>query len=259
LFVFVFCLSFSFACCVLRVVQRDSEMNKSVVLAVIVAAFAVLVSSVEVSIKNLKPANGAIVSECPTFSWSPRGRSRYTLTVFNKDTGKVALSEKTIAASFTISPLDFDKFLARGNYSWNVTTETGDISDSLSFEIRTLSCIPPKSDNKVDNSFGQFNDHGTSHKTGTVTSWLKHTNETLDQRDGAGHHVQTITFLPYGDEKIACLRVHETYPDEMMPKTELLRSEYSTAITPSVGDNIIAFRYMYYTTGNSTIYVELLD
>jgi len=233
-------------------------MNKSIVFAVALCLLATVVFSDEmITIKNLRPVNDAIINECPSFSWSKRYKtSEYHLTVTMIGETKPRL-EKTIVGTtaYEVKPSDLGDFLPKGKYKWKVTTTDGDTSAEQTFTVPVLSCIPPQGSNKIDNTLNGFIDESTRTSGDLITPWRKDDFEPLVVND------EPVRFFPAEGEKTFAMKIHETYFEDpsKYQGNETQHGIGKVVVTPDIGDNLFAFRYVYYTTGNSTIHVELID
>jgi len=236
-------------------------MYKSIVLAVSLCLFAAFSYADEqfITIHHMVPANGAIISECPTFTWSRRrtASGTYVITVMKNGESTPVIRETVGEAKYEINPHELDKFLTLGDYTWFVSTDEGDKSLNQTFSVKALSCVPPKADNKIDNSFNKFTQQDSKTPNGNVVSspWKK------DDEEPMKVNTKNVVFYPLSGEKIFALKIHESYVPGATtnPPDELEHSVAQQQIKPDIGDNIIAFRYIYFTTGNSTVHVEVQE
>jgi len=236
----------------LRVFVTVIEMNKSIFFAVVLGVIAAIVmADSESTIKNLKP-NGVVVNDCPSFSWSKRqGRLKYTIEV-KKGTKTVLTVPDLPNNKYTIDPYDFEKFMPQtGTYKWTVTASNGETSDVATFDVNTLSCIPPKSENKINNDLLGFNQRTVRKDGNTVTRWRVQSNQTLTV-DGV-----TVDFRPYTGGGLDFFYAQEHFKN--VPDTEIVESDLSVKVTPGKNDRILAFRYIHFTSGNSTISIFIDD
>jgi len=229
-------------------------MNKSVVFAFVFGVVAVMIAAQdEATIKNLRPFNGAHVNECPTFSWAKKTGSKvkYTLTV-KKGSTTIWTKKDLSNPRYEVTPYDMADFMpSTGEYTWKVTTNNNDFSDNYKFTVDALSCLPPKSENKILNTLTGFNQEGKAHDGTKVTKWGLDDNETL-QLDG-----KQVVFYPNLGEKIYAMKIHETFGE--IPAREAMTSDLYVRIVPDENDYILAFRYIHYTSGNSTVHVYIDD
>jgi len=237
-------------------------MNKSLFFAVILFSIATFVASADdyITIKNLVPANGTVVNDCPVFTWSKRNDNsiKYTISIYNS-AGKAVPGTpfELVTTKFAISPYSIDGLLDVDTYRWQVTTDKGDKSEWTYFSVKEKSCIPPFSENKINNDLKKFDDKGTTYGGQQKSGGTRKYSEQSFSLNG-----KNVVFKPvFPDDLILAVQLHETYPEENMDKGR----EYKTLdvkcseIIPDINDNVLAFRYVYFTTGNSTITIRLVD
>jgi len=239
-------------------------MYKSIVFAVALCLVAVCSNAEDeyITIHNMKPENNTVINECPSFSWSSRHTStgNYYIKIYKQGTSTPVVDEVVNGVPhFEISPYDIDKFLAKGKYTWSITTDDGDKSETLSFSVNEFSCIPPKVENKIDNTFASFNDYDTVTFAGSRREAWEHSGFEKMKVNKSGV-VQDVYFYPHSGERIYTLKVHESFVEGGgTVSSELNYSIATQQFNPDVGDNVLAFRYVYFTTGGSTIHVELKE
>ena len=194
-----------------------------------------------------EPASGAVLNDCPKFSWEVFDESSFPCNFSVLDENmSVVYSVTTNESSFDFFSLGVEHFLDVGSYTWEVTTHEGDRTQSQ-FRVASQSCLPPKIDNYVNNTFSSFRQYSDD-----AYPWKLKDNETL--RIGT----ENIMFYPFNEnEKIYSMTELENWNIHGGSVTHAasVASEFV-----NVTDNVIlSFRYVFYTNGPSTICVTLKD
>jgi len=205
---------------------------------------------------GLRPKNNAIVNDCPSFSWAPRGlRMNYNLVIKKGNSLIHNITVKT--PSLSLINYGQSSFLQVGTYTWFVEASDGTRSKALSFNVPALSCLPPRSSNKMDNNGGKkFIDFHWKDQSGQIDPSLTEVRAFDDHYDVPVNDSYNRHFYAYpGESMMAVLMMEHTQPQA----SDIFEANFSAKFNPDIGDNLLVFRYAFWTTGNSTFSVEYDD
>ena len=221
--------------------------------------FALCVDSA--SITDLVPANNTYVSDCPSFSWKTY-RIFADFDVYIRKQGDSWPTSPLHSDRLKLDPTpwDMNTLLDIGTYEWKVVHN--DVESGVNtFIVNEHSCIPPFVENSIDNTMQTgVSDVITLDNQGKKIQKTIFRFETSDSYAISTNQSQHL-FWVYGpddveDSKLIVVKARETYPDEA---TEAASSTVTLEAKAGSHFNVFGFRYIFFTDGDSTMTIELVD
>ena len=208
-----------------------------------VAVAALFVAATADTIATVFPAVDDVVNDCPMFQWyacASCDESEYTVTIKSTETGNV-ITKRSRMTTIAATPEDDSSLLDVGNYTWQVTQ--GSITSAeIPFQICIKSCLPPKVSNKVDNTLSGF----------SFTTFAKKVSEAKFTVSTNQSGTKDIQFNPVDGSQILSM-THDHKNDGTTLGTATAQLKVSR------GDNILALRYVFFSTLAYPLTIEILD
>lgn len=208
-----------------------------------VAVAALVVASTADTITTVYPGKDDVVSDCPSFQWyscASCKEAEYTVKITSVSTGATIIRTSR-TTTLEAKPEDDSELLDIGEYTWQVSQ--GSITSAvIPFRICSKSCLPPKVDNKVDNTLERF----------TFTTFARKTTGAKFTVTKESGEVLNVLFSPVAGTQILDMTHHyRNNGTTLGTATEQFKV--------SRGDNILTMRYVYYSNSTYPLNIEILD